>query len=80
MFNELPIELKSKIMYSGFIKHPVSIIFNDFLNDYCDLMHNSFCLEMITYKQEFLYQYLQDTYFLRDYENILYNDILRHYE
>ena len=32
-FKNLPIEIKSKIMYSGFIKHPITNLFNYFLND-----------------------------------------------
>ena len=32
-FKNLPYELKSKIMYSGWLKHPISNLFNIFLSN-----------------------------------------------
>lgn len=33
MWENLPSEIQSKIMFSGYIKHPISVIFNNFINN-----------------------------------------------
>ena len=40
----LPEELKSKIMFSGSIIHPIAKIFKEFKDDYCFLLKNNFHL------------------------------------
>ena len=38
LFDDLPIELKSKIMYSGYIRHPLAILIDDFFNSIIPLI------------------------------------------
>ena len=33
VWNDLPEEIRSKIMYSGYIKHPVALVFKKFMNN-----------------------------------------------
>ena len=78
-FVNLPIELKSKIMYSGYVKHPVAVIFNEFVADYCDLMHNTFCLETMDYKTITFFDYLIETGHLKPNINNFFYDYIREY-
>ena len=39
-FKNLPYELKSKIMYSGYIVHPVAIIFKQFVKNILPISSN----------------------------------------
>ena len=40
-YNNLPEEIKSKIMFCGYIVHPIAKVFKDFKNDNLDLINNS---------------------------------------
>ena len=57
-FHNLPEEIKSKIMYSGYIIHPVAKIFNDFKKDNLDLINNKFNLDTYVYDDLSMYEYL----------------------
>jgi len=61
----LPEELKSKIMFSGSIIHPIAKIFKEFKDDYCFLLKNNFNLETLTYKEISFYDYLYETNYFK---------------
>jgi len=57
-FFSLPEEIKAKIMFSGYIIHPVAKIFNDFKKDNLDLINNKFNLDTFVYDDMSMYEYL----------------------
>ncbi len=73
-FYSLPEEIKAKIMYSGYIIHPVAKIFNDFKKDNLDLINNKFNLDTFIYDDLSMYEYLNEMdYFNKvpDYGSII---------
>jgi len=78
MYNDLPIEIKSKIMYSGYIIHPVATIFKEFYDETCYLINNEFNLETLQYNEISFYDYLYSinyfnkiTFTMEDIEEII---------
>jgi len=65
-YDLLPEEIKSKIMFSGSIIHPVAVIFKEFKDDYCHLLNNVYCLETLTYNNISFYDYLYETNYFRN--------------
>ena len=65
-YDLLPEEIKSKIMFSGSIIHPVAIIFKEFKEDYCFLLNNVYNLETLTYDNISFYDYLYETNYFRN--------------
>jgi len=59
-YDLLPEEIKSKIMYSGNIIHPVAKIFKEFKNEYCHLMDNAYNLETLMFQEISFYDYLYE--------------------
>jgi len=66
-YNNLPEELRSKIMFSGSIIHPVATIFKEFKEEYCFLMNNNYNLETLTHEDISFYDYLYEiNYFKKE--------------
>jgi len=73
-YNNLPEEIKSKIMFSGYIIHPIAKVFKDFKNDNLDLINNKFNLDNFIYEDLSMYEYLKEMeYFNKIF--IYYDDI-----
>ncbi len=73
-YNNLPEEIKSKIMFSGYIIHPIAKVFKDFKNDNLDLINNKFNLDNFIYEDLTMYEYLKEMeYFNKIF--IYYDDI-----
>ncbi len=64
-YNNLPEEIKSKIMFSSGIEHPVATIFKDFRDEYTELLNNRFNLETLIYEKIPFYDYLIETGYFR---------------
>ncbi len=73
-YNNLPEEIKAKIMFSGYIIHPIAKVFKDFKNDNLDLINNKFNLDNFIYEDLSMYDYLREMdYFNKNF--IYYEDI-----
>tara|TARA_R110002020_G_scaffold64518_1_gene171225 strand:+ start:879 stop:1112 length:234 start_codon:yes stop_codon:yes gene_type:complete len=73
-YNNLPEEIKAKIMFSGYIIHPIAKVFKDFKNDNLDLINNKFNLDNFIYEDLSMYDYLKEMdYFNKNF--IYYEDI-----
>ncbi len=73
-YNNLPEEIKAKIMFSGYIIHPIAKVFKDFKNDNLDLINNKFNLDNFIYEDLSMYEYLREMdYFNKNF--IYYEDI-----
>jgi len=73
-YYNLPEEIKAKIMFSGYIIHPIAKVFKEFKNDNLDLINNKFSLDTFMYQDLSMYDYLKEM----DYFNkifIFYDDI-----
>lgn len=60
----LPIEIKSKIMYSGFIRHPTADIIRDFKKEHCGHIDQVYDFETECFKDLNFYDYLKDNGYL----------------
>lgn len=73
-YNNLPEEIKAKIMFSGYIIHPIAKVFKDFKNDNLDLINNKFNLDNFIYEDLTMYEYLKEMEFFNK-TFIFYEDI-----
>ena len=70
LYYQLPLEIQSKIMYSGWIVHPVAKIFKDFYEEEKFYLFNQYDIENDRYIECDLYSYLKGIEFLKDTEEI----------
>ena len=71
-YNNLPEEIKSKIMFCGYIVHPIAKVFKDFKNDNLDLINNKFNLDNFLYEDLSMYEYLKEMEYFN--KTIIYYD------
>jgi len=67
--NILPEEIKSKIMYSGYIKNPTAVLIKCFMGE-CELWDYEYNLDSDKYEKSSFYDYLCDTKYLTSLDDI----------
>lgn len=65
LFHRLPIEIQSKIMFSGYLKNPLSLLIDDFIKEEEELKTKCFDIEKNTFIEKSFYNHLQDTGYFR---------------
>tara|TARA_R110000824_G_scaffold397009_1_gene599258 strand:- start:822 stop:1100 length:279 start_codon:yes stop_codon:yes gene_type:complete len=65
-WNKLPIELRSKIMYSGWITHPVADIIKEFIKETSYLNLCRYNLYKLMYDPLEFVDYLKETMYLKE--------------
>lgn len=82
-YDNLPIELKIKIMYKSGIIHPVAKIIKEFVDDISFLRLNRFDLYKLTIKPLSFYKYLCELNYLESYgieiEELIYHILYHHF-
>tara|TARA_A100000171_G_C2022415_1_gene91735 strand:- start:279 stop:563 length:285 start_codon:yes stop_codon:yes gene_type:complete len=69
LYYQLPIELRAKIMYSGWIVHPVAKIFKDFYNEEKYWIYRMYDVENNRYINCDFYTYLKGIDYLKYLED-----------
>lgn len=76
MFYKLPIEIKSKIMYSGFIVSPTAKIIKDLTKEIKFFNERRWSLTTMNYEKATFYNILRELNFLKNLDEILEQQIL----
>tara|TARA_S200002703_G_scaffold67100_1_gene58289 strand:- start:11785 stop:12072 length:288 start_codon:yes stop_codon:yes gene_type:complete len=76
LFYSLPIELRSKIVYSGYIIAPTSIIIKNLKKEIKEYNERRWSLDTMNYEEATFYNILKDLNYLKDLDEILEQQIL----
>jgi len=75
LFYRLPIELRTKIMYSGYITSPTAEIIKNLKKETEEFNGRRFSLDTINYKRTTFYNILKELNYIRDTELLLEEEI-----
>ena len=75
LFYNLPIELRSKIVYSGYIISPTAIILKNLKKEIKEYNERRWSLDTMNYEEATFYNILKDLNYLRDTELMLQQEI-----